>query len=223
MPGHRHPPPRLPAHSLTHSPHRCPAGNPKAAGCLDTECLRPSGPPAHSCLRRVEPPTPRAACTHGARVPLGPGHPWEQSRAQGWETPPPTCPEAAERCQRHRSAGWLLPAQGKAVWRLVRESARDTLTCSQGPPRQRWHFSRLDTQGLTVRTVVQSRAAVPMWRASAQSTARLTLTPHSPRFHPTFDQKTSQAGLWDKTEPMALKYNLSKAQVGGTVCIKNEV
>ena len=106
--------------------------------------------------------------------------------------------------------GGCFQQEGKAVWRLVRESARDTLTCSQGPPCQRWHFSRLDNQGLPVRPVVQSRTAVLMWQASAQSTARLTLTPHSPRFHPTFDQKTSQEGLWDKTKPMALKYNLSR-------------
>lgn len=105
MPVHRRPPPRLLARSLTlthrTAVHRCPAG------CLDTECWRPPGPPAHSCLRKVEPLTPRAACTHGARVPLGTGHSWKHGKARGWETLPPTCPSTAERCARgtqHRVA-----------------------------------------------------------------------------------------------------------------------
>ena len=154
VPVHHRPPPKLLARSVTLShrmaAHRCPAGNPKAAGCLDTECWLPPGPPAHSCLRKVEALTPRAAGTHGARAPLGTGHSWKQSRAQGWETLPLTCPKAAERCARGTTAQCGCFWQGgKAAWRLVRESARDALTCSQGPPRQRWHFSRLDTQGLT--------------------------------------------------------------------------
>lgn len=104
------------SHSLSHrtAAHRCPAGNPKAAGCLNTECWLPPGPPAHSCLRKVEPLTPRAACTHGARVPLGTGHSLKQSRAQGWETLPLTCPKAAERCARGTAAVWLLPARGES-------------------------------------------------------------------------------------------------------------
>lgn len=154
---------------------------------------------------------------------MGQGTPGNRAERRAGKRPLQPAPKRQRGAKGTAAQAGCFQHKGKAVWRLVPESARDTLTCSQGPPRQRWHFSRLDTQGLTVRTVVQSRAAVPMWRASAQSTARLTLTPHSPRFHPTFDQKTSQAGLWDNTEPMALKYNLSKAQVGGTVCIKNEV
>lgn len=119
------------SHSLSHrtAAHRCPAANPKAAGCLNTECWLPPGPPAHSCLRKVEPLTPRAACTHGARVPLGTGHSLKQSRAQGWETLPLTCPKAAERCARGTAAQCgCFRHGGKAAWRLVRESARDALT-----------------------------------------------------------------------------------------------
>lgn len=65
-----------------------------------------------------------------------------------------------------------------------------------------------------MRTVVQSRAAVPTWRTSAQSTARVTLTLHSPRFHPHLISKLPRRGF--EIQPF-------KAQVGGTVCIKNEV
>lgn len=201
----RPPPSSQAAGTLTHTPvtaavHRCPA---RAAW------TQSAGVPRTTSTQLSQ--EGGAPHTQGACAPRGTCSSWERAlletqQSRGWETLPPTCPKAAEGCargqhRRHQASGRREKQLG--AWS---ENQLGTPDPQSGPPRQRWHLSRLDTpESDREDSGPEQGSSANVANLSPEYRRSVTLTLHSPRFHPHLISKLPRRGF--EIQPF-------KAQVG---------